>query len=248
MKNTIVYLFTDFGNEGVYTGQVEALIAQQLPNTKTINLLNNAPVWNPQASAYLLKALASYLPGPYALLAIVDPGVGGLRLPIVVETSSGIFIGPNNGLLAFLARTKANSTKVWVIDDGQYIKKSETFHGRDLFTPALIDWLKQRKDNFRPLLTNQVVGYDWPGNLEQIIYTDHFGNAFTGIGADVLADEDSLVVNGQKIVYARTYVEVLPGNMFWYRNSIGLVELAINQGRADAELSVGTGIRIEKSI
>jgi len=43
----------------------------------------------------------------------------------------------------------------------------------------------------------------------------------------------------------RTFADLPPGAAFWYENSNGLAEIAINQGRADRELGLSIGTLVE---
>ena len=45
----------------------------------------------------------------------------------------------------------------------------------------------------------------------------------------------------EKNIALRTFCEVEPGTAFWYENAFGLVEVAVNQGRADHVLGLGPG-------
>ena len=42
-----------------------------------------------------------------------------------------------------------------------------------------------------------------------------------------------------------TFSDQPPGTAFWYENSNGLAEIAINQGRADRELNLAIGTPVE---
>lgn len=52
VENLIV-LFTDFGLQGPYTGQMKGVLYQMAPGMPAIDLFADAPVGNPNASAYL---------------------------------------------------------------------------------------------------------------------------------------------------------------------------------------------------
>jgi S-adenosylmethionine hydrolase len=54
----------------------------------------------------------------------------------------------------------------------------------------------------------------------------------------------ALRVNGQRLAQANTFCSVPVGQAFWYRNSMGLVEIAVNRGRADRELGLSLGTLI----
>jgi S-adenosylmethionine hydrolase len=100
----LIVLFTDFGLQGPYTGQMKAVLAQMAPNRPVIDLFADAPIGNPKASAYLLAAYAAWFPAGTVFLCVVDPGVGGKRPAIVVEANSKWYVGPGNGLFELVQR------------------------------------------------------------------------------------------------------------------------------------------------
>ena len=86
----MILVFTDFGLEGPYTGQMKAVLHQLAPAAPAIDLFADAPVGNPKASAYLLASYAQWFPAGTVFLCVVDPGVGGTRqLPV---TFSGYYV------------------------------------------------------------------------------------------------------------------------------------------------------------
>jgi S-adenosylmethionine hydrolase len=68
----------------------------------------------------------------------------------------------------------------------------------------------------------------------------------TGLRASSLRPTARLRAAGRPLGAARTFGDVRPGDAFWYENANGLVEIAVNQGRADATLglSVGTPVSV----
>jgi S-adenosylmethionine hydrolase len=86
---------------------------------------------------------------------------------------------------------------------------------------------------------------DWPDELFRVVYIDRFGNAMTGVHASALGQGVGLTVNGQPLKRARTFSDVPPGEAFCYANAHGLVEFAVNQGRADEVLGLQAGIAFE---
>ena len=88
-------------------------------------------------------------------------------------------------------------------------------------------------------------GADWPDDLCEIIYIDHYGNAMSGMRALMLPRDARLVVGGRLLESAGTFSDRPPGTAFWYDNSNGLVEIAVNQGRADRELNLAIGSPVE---
>ena len=241
--SNLIYLFTDFGLQGPYLGQVEGVLLEALPEANVINLLSNAPAFDSRRGSYLLDALAGQLPETTAILAVVDPGVGSQRRALVVESGRRILVGPDNGLLSFSWR-KNETARVFSITPGE-TNISPSFHGRDLFAPALANMLKGDRSEFVPVDPVDLVGSDWLYLVAEIIYLDTYGNAFTGIPARELAKDQLLLVKGVELSYARTFSEVQKGQPFWYENSCGLVEISVNQGRAEDALDLVVGSEIQ---
>jgi S-adenosyl-L-methionine hydrolase (adenosine-forming) len=86
---------------------------------------------------------------------------------------------------------------------------------------------------------------EWPDDLREIVYIDHYGNAMSGLRAVSLPRDAQLVAAGRVLQRAGTFSDRPPGTAFWYENSNGLVEIAVNQGRADRELGLAIGTPVE---
>jgi S-adenosylmethionine hydrolase len=238
----MICLFTDFGAADLYVGQVKAALHQYAPEARVVDLLNAAPAFNVKAAAHLLAALAARIPAGSVTLAVVDPGVGGGRSPVAVLADDRWFVGPDNGLLSVMA-ARAKRTDVFTIG-WKPPSLTASFHGRDLFAPvagmlARGDRRAARLDGKARLA--QSVGGD---DLAEVIYVDHYGNALTGLRANGVPRKSRLVIEGRWIERARVFSDVPPGEIFWYENSLGLVEVAENAGGAAATL----GLRIGQAV
>ena len=121
---------------------------------------------------------------------------------------------------------------------------SATFHGRDLFAPVAAMLARGEPPPGRPHQDKSDRQADWPDDLGEIVYIDHFGNAMTGLRAAQLPPAARLVVAGRILERARTFSERQPSTSFWYENSNGLTEIAVNQGRADRELDLSIGVPV----
>jgi S-adenosylmethionine hydrolase len=86
---------------------------------------------------------------------------------------------------------------------------------------------------------------DWPDDLSEIVYVDRFGNAMTGLRTAILPRNARLAAAGRILERARTFGDRRPGSAFWYENSNGLAEIAVNQGRADRELGLSIGVQVD---
>jgi hypothetical protein len=244
----MIVLFSDFGLHGPYLGQVKAVLCQLAPQQAVIDLFSDAPVYDVRSSAYLLAAYRCSFPVATVFCAVVDPGVGSdLRQPVFIEAGGQWFVGPDNGLFARVAAADPLA-RCWRID-WRPEHMSETFHGRDLFAPvaARLACGEQIAATVFPQAVS--LNSDWPVDYHAVIYTDHFGNALTGIKASSMADDDQLVLKGTRqgdvhLTYARTYQQVAVGQAFWYRNANDLVEIAINQGHAAQAYGLSAGVPV----
>jgi S-adenosylmethionine hydrolase len=238
----MIVLFTDFGLNGPYTGQMKAVLYREAPGTAVLDLFADAPAGNPRAAAYLLAAYAAWFPAGTVFLCVVDPGVGGSRPPVVVEADGRRYVGPGNGLFE-LVRRRAGEVRSWEID-WRPERLSASFHGRDLFAPVAAMLARGASVPGRLVTSEADRRPDWPDDLAEIVYVDHYGNVLTGMRAVVVPRAVELEANGRPLRRAKTFSDLPPGTAFWYENSNGLVEIAVNQGRADRDLGLTVGTEI----
>ncbi|MBV8494462.1 MAG: SAM-dependent chlorinase/fluorinase, partial [Alphaproteobacteria bacterium] len=130
----MIVLFTDFGLEGPYTGQVLAVLQQTAPAVPAVSLFADLPPGQPKPAAYLLATYARWFPPGAVFLCVVDPGVGSLRRALIAEADGRLYVGPDNGLFEIVLRRAARS-RVWETS-WQPAVLSASFHGRDLFAPV----------------------------------------------------------------------------------------------------------------
>lgn len=240
-KAPLIALFTDFGLQGPYMGQMRAAIATIAPNMPVIDLFADAPMFNAMASAYLLAAYGPAMPQGSIIVAVVDPGVGSARPAVILQAGGRFYVGPDNGLLAVMAARDGG--EAWVID---WVPPnlSNSFHGRDLFAPVAARLAIGQPVEATHVPLAQIEREDWPDDLPQIIYHDHYGNVMTGLRASCLSPGTLLRAGGHEFRPARTFSAVSPGQAFWYENSNGLAEIAVNQGRAADLDGLGLGAPI----
>ncbi|MBK8016640.1 MAG: SAM-dependent chlorinase/fluorinase [Betaproteobacteria bacterium] len=235
-------LFSDFGATDLYVGQVEAVLDRYAPGVRVINLLNEAPAFDVKASAHLLAALASRVPRGHVFIAVVDPGVGTRRSGLVARIDGRTFVGPDNGLFSVLWHRSAMRSVWRIADHPQGV--SVSFHGRDVFAPmaAAVASGEFPNENVKQIPAPEVL---LPGeDLAEIIYLDHYGNAFTGLRGQDLPEARELCLVGMRIPHARVFGDAPPGKAFWYVNSLGLVEVAMPAANAATTL----GLRVGQSV
>ena len=243
----MLVLFTDYGWQDPYVGQVKGVLAARAPGVPVIDLLHAAPDFNAHAGAQLLDALSESFPAGAVFFCVVDPGVGGPREGAVLEADGRWFVGPDNGLLS-IAAARAKRARAWHIR-WRPEALSDTFHGRDLFAPVAAriaagdfpaDWLE-------PVDALHVL-FD-PADLPRILYIDHYGNAWTGIRGGLADPGATVAVKDKPLPWRRVFADAKKGEAFWHVNSSGLVEIAANRGSAAQllGLAVGDPVRLSGS-
>ncbi len=236
----MIFLATDFGLAGPYGGQVKARIARDAAGIKTIDLFADLPKFQPRLAAYLLAAYAGIMEEGDVMLAVVDPGVGSERLPLMIEVDGRWYVGPDNGLFELIRRraVQARSFKITWLPE----VVSPSFHGRDLFAPVAArlargDRVPGDKVDLEPHA-------DWPDDLSAIVYVDHYGNAMSGLRAGILAPDTELEIGGIRVGRARIFSDLPAGAACWYENANGLAEIAVNGGSAAETLALRPGSEV----
>ncbi|HEY9146663.1 MAG TPA: SAM-dependent chlorinase/fluorinase [Thiobacillus sp.] len=240
----MIVLFTDFGARDPYVGQVKARLAEHAPGQQVVDLLHEVPDFNPHAGAHLLAAFAPGFPPGSVFLAVVDPGVGTPRDAVVVLAGGRWFVGPDNGLLSVVAARHAD-TRLWRIT-WQPEALSATFHGRDLFALIAADIARGEFPADKLVQTDTLhVEFD-AGDLPRVIYIDHYGNVWTGVRG---APKDARVSAADELFkHSESFGFVGKGEGFWFVNSVGLLELAVNRGSAAEAfgLAVGDPVQVQR--
>lgn len=235
----MILLFTDFSHADPYIGQMHRVLAQLDPAIRVIDLFHSAPVFNPKASAYLL---AAYCPpvDDAVYCCVVDPGVGGDRAAVLVDVEGCRYVGPDNGLFEILLRQFPGKVAriTW-----RPRKLSASFHGRDLFAPVAARLVRGQQVDAVPYEPKAYA--DWPDDLDEVVYIDHYGNIVTGRRADTVDSGTKIYINGNSVGTATTFSDMPEGGLFWYRNANGLVEIAANRASARDLLEIAPGSPIE---
>ena len=238
----MIVLFTDYGADDIYVAQLKLALLEQVAGRElVIDLLHSVPAFHVRSGAHLLAALQARFPVGAVFLAVVDPGVGTDRDPVILEADGKWYVGPDNGLLSVVA-ARATQTRTWRILWRPPVLTA-SFHGRDLFAPAAA-WIVRGELPLGKIEATDALrvrlGTD---DLSEIIYIDHYGNALTGLRAHGVSHDAVIEVRGMRIGYARVFAEAPPGSPFWYENSIGVVELAINGDNVAERMRLRIGDR-----
>lgn len=240
-----VALLSDFRLQDWYVGVMKGVLQQVAPGVPMIDITHEIPPQDVTAGAFVLEQAYPEFPDGTVFLAVVDPGVGTARCPVVIETENRFWVGPDNGLFGFLNRSPSlpptihQLTPFW----SDQPLRSNTFHGRDLFAPAAARLAAGTPPAAfgPPRKTLQSLTLS-EHEKDRIVYVDHFGNAISNICRDQLPPDLSRIEVGlQWIPFVQTYAEVEPGKPLALVGSTGFLEIAVNQGNAAKELNLRTG-------
>ena len=258
----LITLTTDFGLQDAFVGIMKGVIASINAQAHVIDLTHGIPAQNILAGALTLRYSVAYFPPGTIHVAVVDPGVGSARLPLLIECGGSYFIGPDNGVLS-LAIGDRKPTAITSLANPAYRLQSAsaTFHGRDIFAPAAAYLSRgvppaefgEKLTTFQRL-TLPKAAHEQREITGEIIYIDHFGNLFTNIDErDLtrLADTryEIMIGGGVRVSgIAPNYASAEPGNFVGIINSWGLLEVAAPGASAQQRTGSKIGEQVKITI
>ncbi len=264
--NGIIAFMTDWGSRDWYVGAVKGVALSIFPEVTIVDLTHEIPPFELEEGAATLWFSSREFPSGTVFVAVVDPGVGTERRPLVVHTENDMFfVGPDNGLFTYVMLDYGVKA-VYQITNEAFMRPpvSYTFHGRDIFTPTAANLASGRNvSDVGPEITDyimfevgaafvengvihgEVMSHDLYGNLRTNItreYVDELGLTF--------GDEIRLTVDGETIetVFVNTYGDVEVGEFLTYVASTDQFAIAINWGNAREyfDADIGSTVIVEK--
>jgi S-adenosyl-L-methionine hydrolase (adenosine-forming) len=248
---TIITLTTDFGTADSYVGIMKGVILGIAPDVRLVDLSHEIAAQDVRGAAFILSRAVPFFPDGTVHLAVVDPGVGSSRRPLLITTSWASYVGPDNGLFTFAMGEI--SAEIFELDRPKFWlpSVSSTFHGRDIFAPVAAHVARgvPRHDLGRPINDPVRLPLVMPqchsdGHVSgHIIHIDRFGNLITDISGGWLGDRRwRAEIAGQRISqFGTTYEDAAYGKFLALVSSAGTVEIAVRGGNAAARLGVGVG-------
>lgn len=261
----VITLLSDFGLKDPYVSEMKAVILSICPEASIVDISHAIEKFDIRMGAFILASAAPYFPQDTIHVAVVDPGVGTKRRPIIVETKRGFYVGPDNGLLMLSAR-KEDIRHVYDISNPRYMRPgvSRTFHGRDIFAPAAAHLAKGHPPS---KFGTEIHDYILPkfakpqlrkGRLlGEILYIDGFGNIVSNISVKDLerisAPEDCLLHAKFKdeildLRLCSAYGQVPAERALAIVGSSDFLEISTNQADASQVFGVKTGDSVEISL
>ncbi len=261
----VVSFLTDYGYVDEFVGVCKAVMTDLAPDLRILDITHGVPAHDVRAGSLTLVRAVQYLPDGI-VLAVVDPGVGTDRRAVAIETETGIFIGPDNGLLAPAVAMVGGARRVVALTNDEYQMDAPgpTFAGRDVLAPAAgflargiaLEALGELVDpaGLTPGLiplpnveAGTLVGEVW--------WVDGYGNCQLNIGPEELTAlgvtrgdtvELRFGPGGRRARWVHTYADANPSELAMIVDSYGLVSLALDRKSAavDCGLTAGSGVTI----
>ena len=260
---SLITLLTDFGTADYFVGALKGAILTVNPQARLFDITHEIPPHDVQAGAFTLLAAYEAFPPQTIHVAVVDPGVGSERRPILVAARGHFFVGPDNGLFSYVCEG-AGDARVYHLTEEKFFRPfvSATFHGRDIFAPVAgalsqgtppASFGAQVEDYVR--LAPLAPAREQDGTLTaSIIHVDRFGNCVTNITRRELSPEQiargvRLEIGGREIRAFRSFYAEEAGasvEVFAIWGSAGFLEIAANCASAAALLKAtrGTVVRV----
>lgn len=261
LERPFITLTTDYGLKDSFNGIMKGVILGINPNAKIIDITHNIERHNIYEASQIIGMSYKYFPPATIHIAVVDPGVGGERRPILVITENHYFIGPDNGIFTPIYEKEFNNFfKVIHLTASHYflpVISGDTFHGRDIFAPVAA-WMskgldsskfgEQIHDYLRIPLSKPVLS-DEKTIVGEVVSFDHFGNAVTNITIEILSQlapvdtkhKFKVMYRDLHLSFVNCYAVVKDQALSATINGFGHLELFVNQNNAAQIFSIRRG-------
>ncbi|MBI5666160.1 MAG: SAM-dependent chlorinase/fluorinase [Nitrospirae bacterium] len=267
LETPIITLTTDFGLKDPLAGLMKGVIQRINPNARIIDITHNIQRHNIFEASQVIAMSYKYFPSTTIHVAVVDPGVGSMRRPLLVVTEDHYFIGPDNGIFSpIFEDLKSNFFKVYHVTASHYFLPmlGSTFHGRDIFAP-IAAWLSKGVESFK--LGEEIDDYvkipapksvtsDSNTVTGEIIALDNFGNAISNIKTEDLAgladvnskEKFTVEFNNEPLSLVSFYAENETGKLSAIINSFGHIELFVFRENASEKYNIKIGDKVIVSL
>jgi S-adenosylmethionine hydrolase len=202
-----------------------------------VDVSHEVPRFDVSAGAFMLFAGTRHFPGGSVHLAVVDPGGGSSRRRLIVQAGGRFYIGPDNGLFAIVIDEVGLQR---TIELAPRPHGAPTFEGRDVFAPAAAALASGVPlESLGPPTDPPMV---LPDTGPRVLWVDGFGNLVTNLKPPA---RRMRIHNHDITATATTYSEGRPNEPFVYVGSMGYLEVAVRETRADKLLGARPGMKVE---
>ncbi len=266
MPGPVITLLTDFGLRDAYVGSMKGTVLGINTQARLVDITHDVPPQNTLHGAFVLGTAWRYFPSGTIHVAVVDPGVGTERKPLLLQGNGASFLAPDNGLLSFVLPPEQTrlplftpyqalvpeTFRAFALTNDTYWRHpvSNTFHGRDIFAPvaAHLSLGVAPEELGQPVATLTRLALPvprWEAGIlvGYVLHIDRFGNLVTSIaGEAVWEGRDSMVVElaGARVKgLASSYAAT--GGPVALIGSHGFLEVALPGGNAAKSLGMSVG-------
>ncbi|MBL8230926.1 MAG: SAM-dependent chlorinase/fluorinase [Bryobacterales bacterium] len=261
MPRPIITLTTDFGTQDHFVGVMKGVILSIAPNAEIIDITHEIQPQQIAEGAFTIAEAYRWFPKKTVHVAVVDPGVGTARRPILVEGGGHRFLGPDNGIFSMvMEREKCTAREVTA--ERYFLKPlSQTFHGRDVFSPVaahlakgvlparfgkrIADALRSEFARVYPLSKRC-----WAASVLKV---DRFGNLITSLPVKDFGYLNQCVFELQAgmeriSLLVSSYADAPPNEPVLIAGSAGYYEVVVNRGSAAKKLGLAAGSPVELTV
>lgn len=252
----LITLISDYGLNNPYIAALKGVIYSQLPDVTIVDISHAVKPHDVLQTAYLLKHSAHFFPAGSIHLVCVDTAFSLHKQFLVVQYRQHIFIGADNGIFSLLF--DAEPERVLAVQP-ELISPDDLFPDKNVFAPVAARIIRGEDFNSFtvPAQVNTVRQHISPVIEEQfirgsIVFIDGYGNAITNISRELFTQKMQnrtrfaiFYRRREKITYiSRNYHDVKNGYELALFNEAGLLEIAMNTGKADQLLGLSEGSQI----
>lgn len=265
--DTVSFL-SDLGHGTDAVGVVHALLRDLAPDLHVVDITHDIAPFDVRAGSLALARAVAYVPSGI-VMACVDPGAGTDRRLVAVEVAggNGVFLGPDNGLLATGVALAGGAERAVVLDriEHHLASPGATFAARDVLAPVAaalargVDLVELGSAIDPGSLLPSVVPIprEENGSLAcEILWVDRFGNCQINASPDdlvaVFGPETSRVRLAfgdelRNVEIVTSYGDLGAGAFGLVIDSSGLLSLAFDRASASRELGLGEGDAVRLS-
>lgn len=263
-RDTVTFL-SDLGTSSEQVGVVKATIREIAPAAVVVDLTHDIAPFDVRGASLALARAVVYL-NEGVIIAAVDPGAGPARRLIGIEAAEGrgIFLGPDNGILAPAVAIVGGAERAVILDrqDLQLISPGEVFAARDILAPVA-GALCVGADLFEvgtpvdpgTLLPGVIpIAREEDGGMAcEVLWVDRFGNCQINVSVEDLETAWGHAVERARVSFAdvvrnvpvvKGFGDLGTGAAGLVIDSAGLLCIAVERGSASRELSLGEGDQV----
>jgi S-adenosyl-L-methionine hydrolase (adenosine-forming) len=249
----LITFTSDFGYSDHYVAAVKARILGINDTLKIIDISHFIEHHNIAHGSFVLNAVFRDFPTGTVHITAINSHNNLNNTYIAAKLEGHFFIGPDNGIFSLVSEQEPEAVVELSVPDN----KTCTFPAKDIYAPAAaqlatgadICQLGMPAESYKRMLPLQVRATK-KQIAGHVIRADHYGNLITNIDKKTfdLLNPGS----GYKVFFGResvsnlndNYFSVDPGECFLFFNSLGLLEIGINQGNASELLGLNYDSRV----